>query len=187
MCWELLMRFRGYRFGLISDISKAYHSLKTGLLEKHLRKVVWRHGRQGTVWRVYAFLVVAFGDRIAAVLLQIAIRITNEMYKTVDLVASHKLLYDMFVDDLISGGELLEVLRFMGNRDIDTGKCDGTMVQIMEKGGLFFKAMQMSGELDEEQLELLGGAVLGIGWSSERDRFIFKISINVSQRKFNGG
>ena len=181
--WELLMRFRGYRFGLISDISKAYHSLKTGLLEKHLRKVVWRHGRQGTVWRVYAFLVVAFGDRIAAVLLQIAIRITNEMYKTVDLVASHKLLYDMFVDDLISGGELLEVLRFMGNRDIDTGKCDGTMVQIMEKGGLFFKAMQMSGELDEEQLELLGGAVLGIGWSSERDRFIFKISINVSQRK----
>jgi hypothetical protein len=58
--------------------------------------VVWRHGKQGSVWRVYAFLVVAFGDRIIAVLLQIAIRITIKMYKTVDLVASHKLLYFYF-------------------------------------------------------------------------------------------
>ena len=181
--WELLMRFRGYRYGLISDISKAYHSLKTGMLEKHLRKVVWRHGKKGAVWRVYAFLVVAFGDRIAAVLLQIAIRLISELYKTIDLVAAHKLLYDMFVDDLITGGELKEVLRFMGDWYLDTGKRDGTMVQIMEKGGLYFKAMQKSGEPDDEQLELLGGAVLGLGWSSERDRFIFRFAVNVSQRK----
>ena len=181
--WELLMRFRGYRYGLVSDISKAYHSLKTGMLEKHLRRVVWRNGKKGAVWKVYSFMVVAFGDRIAAVLLQIAIRITSEVYKDIDLVASHKLLSDMFVDDLTSGGELNEVLRFMGNRDEVTGKNDGTMVQIMEKGGLYFKAMQMSGELDDDQLELLGGAVLGLGWSSERDRFIFRFAINVSPRK----
>ena len=181
--WELLMRFRGYRYGLVSDISKAYHSLKTGMLEKHLRRVVWRHGKKGAVWRVYAFIVVAFGDRIVAVLLQIAIRITSEVYKDVDLVASNKLLSDMFVDDLTSGGELREVLRFMGNRNEVTGKRDGTMVQIMEKGGLHFKAMQRSGELDDDQLELLGGTVLGIGWSSERDKFIFRFAINVSPRK----
>ena len=54
--WELLMRFRGYRYGLVSEISKAYHSLKTGMLEKHLRRVVWRHGKKGAVWKVYAFL-----------------------------------------------------------------------------------------------------------------------------------
>ena len=181
--WELLMRFRGYRYGLISDISKAYHSLKTGMLEKHLRKVVWRHGKTGSVWRVYGFLVVAFGDRIAAVLLQIAIRLISELYKDIDLVASHKLLSDMFVDDLVSGGELMEVLRFMGNQDMNTGKRDGTMVQIMERGGLYFKAMQKSGEPDDEQLELLGGAVLGLGWSSEKDRFIFRFAVNVSPRR----
>ena len=68
-------------------------------------------------------------------------------------------------------GNIWELLRFMGNRDKDTGKRDGTMVQIMERGGLYFKAMQKSGDQDNEQLELLGGAVLGLGLSSERDMF----------------
>ena len=61
--WKLLIRFRGYRNALISYISKIYHSLKTGMLEKHLRKVVWQHGKQGPVWKVYTFVVVAFGTR----------------------------------------------------------------------------------------------------------------------------
>merc|ERR1712215_174512 len=125
------MRFRGYRYGLISGESKAYHSLKTGMLEKHLRRVVWRHGKKDAEWRVYAFVVVAFGDKIATVLFQIAIRLTSELYKEIDLVASHKLLNDMFVDDLVSAGELAEVLRFMGNKDMDTGRRNRTMTQIM--------------------------------------------------------
>ena len=95
-------------------------------------------------------MVVAFGDKIAAVLLQIAIRLTSELYREIDLVASHKLLNDMFVDDLVSGGELTEVLRFMGNRDKDTGKRNGTMVQILERGGLYLKAMQKSRDQDNE-------------------------------------
>ena len=53
----------------------------------------------------------------------------------------------------------------------------------MERGGLYFKAMQKSGHPDKEQLELLGGAVLGLGWSSKKDRFIFQFVINVSPRK----
>ena len=46
------MRFMGYRNALISYIIKAYHSLKMGMLEKHLGKVVRRHGKQGAVWKV---------------------------------------------------------------------------------------------------------------------------------------
>ena len=41
--WALLIRFRGYCIGLIRDLTKAYHSVRTGLLEMHLRRVVWRH------------------------------------------------------------------------------------------------------------------------------------------------
>ena len=180
--WELLLRFRSYRHGLISDVTKAYHSMKTGLLELHLRRVVWRHGDRGADWKVYGFLVVAFGDRQAAVLLQIVIRLTCEMYKNVDLIAAQKIQDDLFVDDLVTGGELELVDRFMGDKDVETFKCTGTMPQIMEEGGLYFKAMQRSGEADGEALELLGGAVLGVGWSSERDRFLFNLSINVSSR-----
>ena len=69
--WELLLRFRSYRHRLISDVKKAYHSFKTGLLEMHLRRVVWQKGDCGEDWKVYGFLVIAFGDRQAAVLLHI--------------------------------------------------------------------------------------------------------------------
>ena len=92
-------------------------------------------------------------------------------------------LNDVFVDDLVSAGELTEVLRFRGNRDKDTGKRDDTVVQTKEQGGLWFKAMQKRGEQDNEQLELLGGVVLGLGWSSERDMFVFQLAINVSPWK----
>ena len=39
--------------------------------------------------------------------------------------------------------------------------------------------------MGDEQLEVLGATVLGIGWSNEKDKFIFKITINVSKRKRN--
>ena len=41
-------------------------------------------------------------------LLQIANRLTIEMFKSIDLVSSNKMLNDMFVDDLVTGGELPE-------------------------------------------------------------------------------
>jgi hypothetical protein len=66
------------------------------------------YGVRGAVWRVYAFLVVAFGDRQAAVLLQIVIRMTCELYKNIDIVAAHKLLNDLFLDELVTGGKRRE-------------------------------------------------------------------------------
>ena len=161
--WELLIRFRSYRVGLISDVTKAYHSLKTGILEKHVRRVVWRHGDSKAAWRVYGFCVVTFGDRPAAVLLHIAILVTCQLYNSVDPLAARRLCTDMFVDDLCSGGEKEEVDRFMGDKEVDSLVCSGTMSRIMRRGGLNFKAMQKSGEEDGEKLKLLGGAVLGMG------------------------
>ena len=181
--WDLILRFRSYRVGLVSDVTKAYHSMKTGLLEKHVRRVVWRYGKLGTRWRVFAFLVVAFGDRPAAALLEIVIRITCQLYQSVDPLAAFRLENDMFVDDLSSGGELEEVIRFKGSEDFETLACSGTMSQIMEKGGLKFKAMQMSGEPDGAKLEKLGGSVLGIGWSSHLDRFFIDLSANISKQR----
>ena len=69
------------------------------------------------------------------------------------------------------------------NRDEATGKCEGTMAKIMKKGGIYFNGMQRSGERDDEQLELIGADRMGISWSREKDKFIFRITINVSQRK----
>ena len=42
--YKIMIRFRTYCRGLSSDVTKAYYPMFTGLLEKHVRRVVWRYG-----------------------------------------------------------------------------------------------------------------------------------------------
>ena len=139
---ELLMRFRTYLHVLISKVIKAYHALHTGLVEPHLRQVVWRRGDKMKDWNIYGFQVVVFGNCQAAVLLQVLIRMNCEIYKSIDIRADEKIQNNLFVDDLVTGGELEEVDRFMGIKNYENFKCSGRMNQIMKKGGLHIKAMQ---------------------------------------------
>ena len=124
--WETLLRFRSYRRGAIGDITKAYQSILTGLLEKHLRRVVWRFGRKGEPWRIFGFVVVTFGDRQAAVILEIVIRRTCAMFGTIDLDAANKLHNDRMADDITTGGEAEEVDRYIGELVEDTQERMGT-------------------------------------------------------------
>lgn len=181
--YEILLRFRTHKKGLIADITKAYYAMLTGLLEMHVRRVVWRWGDRSSVWQVYAFIVVSMGDRPAATLLEIVIRKTLQMFGSIDRMAATKLESDRYVDDLISGGELEEVERFVGNQDPETYSCNGTMAEIMGKGNLRFKAMAYSGEPDGEKLHKLGGSVLGHGFSTESDTLVIEFSVNISKKR----
>ena len=136
--WALLIRFRRYCIGLIRDLTKAYHSMRTGLLEMHLRRVVWRHADPKA--EVYAFMVVTFGDRPTAALLEIVLKRNIQMYGDLDPLTAHRLGKDMFVDNLTTGGEMDQVVRFKGQEDPETLTCEGTMPQILKKGGLKMKA-----------------------------------------------
>ena len=181
--YDLLIRFRGYLTGLIADVTKAYYVMSTGLVEMHLRRVVWRHGDVTKEFDTYGFLVVSFGDRPAAVLLEIVIRITVQMFGDIDKMAGKKLVNDRFVDDLVTGGEKLEVSRYIGVEDPDTLQCSGTMPQILAAGGIKLKAMAYSGEKDGDKLKKLGSAVLGLGYSTEKDTLTVRLRANVSPKK----
>ena len=66
---DIMVRFRCHQVGLIFDLTKAYNSLHTGLVERNLRRFVSRF--DPTVAWDYAFDCVAFGDNPAANLLEI--------------------------------------------------------------------------------------------------------------------
>ena len=112
-------------------------------------------------WNVYGFQVVAFGDHQPAVLLQVVIRMACEMYKGIDIIAAEKNQNDLFVYDLVIGGELKEMDRFMGSKtdENEHEQCSGTMAQIMEKRGLHLKAMQRDGEWGARRRK-----VRAVGW-----------------------
>ena len=181
--YKILIRFRTYLRGLNSDVTKAYYQMVTGLLEKHVRRVVWRYGDKRSRWRIFGYLCVSFGDTPAAALLEICFRIAIAMFGEIDLVAAHRLLHDRFVDDITSGGDVDEVQRFKGFEDPETLACDGTMPQVLGKANLILKAIAVSGEADGGALEKLSGTVLGHGYSTSRDILTIKYRVNVSPRK----
>ena len=39
--WSILNRWRSYEVAMCSDVTKAYYSLRTGEVEKHVRRVCW--------------------------------------------------------------------------------------------------------------------------------------------------
>ena len=175
--WEILNKWRQYETALCTDITKAYWSFRTGAVEKHVRRIVWRHGDPTQPWKVYGFCVVSFGDRPAAAILEIAVKKTAEMNRSIDPLAADKIASDRYVDDIATGGTSAQVSRFVGNKSDDGDEPDsgnkGTIEQILSRGGLRLKAIVTSGETNEEKIQNLGKAVLGIGWNAPSDTINF--------------
>ena len=137
-----LFKFRSYQVALVFDISKAYNSIKTGLIEKHLRRLWFQVNPQHCYWKIYGFNYVQFGDRPAAALMTIAIEKAAETYEDVanDLNLpvkevkedSRKLLEDTYVDDGTTGGSRKEVERMIGVKLKDESY-SGTIPAMMKK------------------------------------------------------
>ena len=50
--FENLFKFRSYQVALIFDISKAYNSIRAGMVKKHLRRL-WFHFNPQNDWRLF--------------------------------------------------------------------------------------------------------------------------------------
>ena len=53
------------------DLSKAYNSMRTGIVERHLRRFIWRDSENDD-WQDYAINRVHFGDQSAACQLEVS-------------------------------------------------------------------------------------------------------------------
>ena len=85
--YKIQLGFRSHPIGLAFDISKAYHSITTGPIEKYLRLMIWRLSPDEE-WRTYGYEVLAFGDRVASGALEAAKRKCAEMGDKIDPIAA---------------------------------------------------------------------------------------------------
>ena len=93
--WDVQLRFRSYAVALVCDVKKMYHSIKTTVLERHLRRVLWRDMNRDEEPKVYGTETVMFGDKPAAAIAAIAIRATVDLYKRIDETAASRIKEDM--------------------------------------------------------------------------------------------
>ena len=179
--YKIQLGFRSHPIGLAFDISKAYHSITTGPIEKYLRLMIWRLSPDEE-WRTYGYEVLAFGDRVASGALEAAKRKCAEMGDKIDPIAAKRIRTQMYVDDGATGGTREEVERFIGKKN-SSGEYDGTIQEIFKLGGFSIKSFVQSGCTDNEAMKLLGNSVLGYFWDAKNDIMGVKLKVNLSKKK----
>ena len=55
--YENLIKFRGYQQGVVFDFTKAYNSIKTTMVERHVRRL-WFHKQDTECWSQFGFNTV---------------------------------------------------------------------------------------------------------------------------------
>ena len=180
---DIMLRWRAWEVALQYDLAKAYNTMLTWLLERHLRRFVWRFSPDDP-WEEYAFDRVAFGDLSAGCQLEVGLHKIADAGMVVCPVAASKIKHDRYVDDGLTGGKKSVVDKLVGKKRVD-GTYDGTLATIFKKGGFGIKAIAVSGQKPTAETDLLGGKVLGYGYDIERDELALRFPINISQKKRN--
>ena len=141
---DVMLRFRSYPVALQLDLAKAYNTLRSGLVERHLRRFVWRF-HPGDPWQDYALDRVHFGDAAAGTQLEVGKDIVADAGVDIDKEGCEKLKDDLYVDDGLTGGTEEQVKRFVGNK-LDDGSYDGTFSHILARGNFKIKAIGVCGQ-----------------------------------------
>ena len=103
---DVQWRWRQFAIPLCYDLSKAYHTLRTGQAELHLRRFVYRFDVKDS-WKAYGYCVVAFGDKPAALALELAKELTASLAMDLDPLAACQLTRNSLVDDVGGGAPWL--------------------------------------------------------------------------------
>ena len=182
---EVLIGFRLEEVALVYDLTKAYQSIQTGEVERHVRRIAWRFGDTLADWQIFGYDVVTFGDQVAGLALELVKGLAAELGRSIDPEASHQLKTKTYVDDGAGGGSRAQVERYMG-KEVD-GIYDGTLAQILSLVNLRPKVMVASGDTDENKLKILGDKVLGHVWLATEDKLVFRVAVNLTPAKLKKG
>ena len=165
--YSVLLNFRTYPVAFVKDLSKFYQSVQACERDQHLRRVIWRGGKEDIPPKIYITQTVNFGDKPAGCMALTCVRETADLYKNIDQEAAYKLKNDNYVDDVASGAETHE----------DAVRVSTNMDKIVEMGGFRFKSTVMSGDEGDPK------KVLGTGWDTQKDQLFVEVKVNPSAKR----
>ncbi|GFS56408.1 integrase catalytic domain-containing protein [Trichonephila clavipes] len=105
--FETISRFRRHKFAFTTDIQKMYRQILINPDQQDLQRIIWKHGPDAEIL-TYRLKTVTYGLSNAPFL---AIRTLQQLAKDEKSrfpLASETLLYDTYMDDIVSGAPDLE-------------------------------------------------------------------------------
>ena len=174
---DVLLHWRSVKVAAVLDLKKAYQAIHTGEQELHLRRFLWRED-PSQPWTTYGYTCATFGDLPAGLLLEVAKRRVADLGQELDPKAAYQIKHCAYVDDVVVGGELQDVLRMKGLEE--NGELTGTVPRILALGGMKIKFMAVAGDSDPEEAIPLGGKVLGVPYLLAEDKIEYGIFPTIS-------
>ena len=127
--------------------------------------MLWRDVDESVAFKTFGYLVMGFGDRPAAAILHVALDLVGDLGANIDARASHAIRNEMYADDGLTGGSRAEVERMMGDAitaEDESTLYTGTIAQVLGMAKMKPKMMVASGAEQQDNITLIGTAVMGI-------------------------
>ena len=177
----VLLRFREHSVAICADISKMYHRILIPDRDQHVHRFLWRDMNQEKEPDVYMMKVVTFGDKPAAAMAQIGVRLTAEEGEAKYPEAAAILKRNIYMDDICDSVETEDTAK----------KRIAEVDELLEAGGFKVKGWQSNKPLDggnkQEKMKLLEEIaeekVLGVVWDRHSDTFSYKVNVQEADRE----
>ena len=173
---DILLRFRCYKIGLIADIRKAFLNINIVLEDRDVLRFLWVKdvNDENLEIIIRRFATVLFGSTASQFLLNVVIRKHLHKYFQIDPKFVEKVLREMYVDDVVSGGHkgvaVYEFYKKIKSRmleaSLDLQKWATNDLNIQKKIDV---AEKVGGNYPTEHKDK---KVLGVNWELKKDEFI---------------
>ncbi|GFT84263.1 integrase catalytic domain-containing protein [Trichonephila clavipes] len=177
--FETISRFRRHKFAFTTGIQKMYRQILINPDQQDLQRIIWKHGPDAEIL-TYRLKTVTYGLSNAPFL---AIRTLQQLEKDEKSrfpLASETLLYDTYMDDIVSGAPDLETAQQLQSQlkdalqscGMNLHKWSSNFPELLNSSLLSDVEHSFSTDID------LSVKTLGINWQPFEDCFVFKVSVS---------
>ncbi|XP_014668938.1 PREDICTED: uncharacterized protein LOC106810171 [Priapulus caudatus] len=161
---------------LCADISKMYHRVLIPESDQHVHRFLWRNMDMSRTPDVYIMKVVTFGDKPAAAMAQIALKMTAEEGESTHPEAANVLNHNVYMDDICESVRTIPEAEKLSS-DID---------ELLAEGGFKVKGWisnePLHGDSKEDNMKLLEALaeekMLGVVWDKKEDVFSYRVKFH---------
>ncbi|GFX09180.1 integrase catalytic domain-containing protein [Trichonephila clavipes] len=177
--FEALSRFRRHKFAFTTDIQKMYRQILINPDQQDLQRIIWKHGLDAEIL-TYRLKTVTYGLSNAPFL---AIRTLQQLAKDEKSrfpLASETLLYDTYMDDIVSGVPDLETAQQLQSQLKDALQSCGMNLHKWSSNSPELLNSSLSSDVEHSFSTDIDLSVktLGISWKPFEDCFAFKVSVS---------
>ncbi|GFW40711.1 integrase catalytic domain-containing protein [Trichonephila clavipes] len=177
--FETISRFRRHKFAFTTDIQKMYRQILINPDQQDLQRIIWKHGLDAEIL-TYRLKTVTYGLSNAPFL---AIRTLQQLAKDEKSrfpLASETLLYDTYMDDIVSGAPDLETAQQLQSQLKDALQSCGMNLHKWSSNSPELLNSSLSSDVEHSFSTDIDLSVktLGISWKPFEECFKFKVSVS---------